>query len=150
MERLLVSQLQPLGSDENQFAYQKHKSTEDALILTIDTITEYLNDNSKNYVRGVFIDFTSAFITICPAILMEKLKNTSLHPNLINWVYSFLTNRQQKVISDQSISDTITSSTGSPQGCVLSPILFSIYVDDMHCITDNTTMIKYADDTLIL
>ena len=63
MERLLVSELQALVSDKHQFAYQKNKSTEYALILTLDTITEHLDAHTKNYVRGVFIDFTSAFNT---------------------------------------------------------------------------------------
>ena len=150
LERLLVKHFQPLVTDNYQFAYRKHKSTEDAVILALDTITCHLDKSAKNYIRGVFIDFTSAFNTICPAILTEKLKEKSLHPNLINWTYSFLTDRQQKVTSDINSSNVIITSTGSPQGCVLSPILFSIYVDDMTTNSENTIMVKYADDTLIM
>ena len=97
----------------------------------MDTISEHLDLNAQNYVHGVFIDFSSAFNTISPTILIEKLKQTDLHPNLINWIYSYLCNRTQRVISQINTSDWITSSTGSPQGCVLSPNLFSIYVVEM-------------------
>ena len=86
----------------------------------MDTISEHLDLNAQNYVRGVFIDFSSAFNTISPTILIEKLKQTDLHPNLINWIYSYLCNRTQRVISQINTSDWITSSTGSPQGCALS------------------------------
>ena len=65
-------------------------------------------------------------------------------------MYSFLTDRQQKVTSDINSSNVIITSTGSPQVCVLSPILFSIYVDDMTINSENTVMVKHAGDTLIL
>ena len=133
-------------------AYKQNNSTEDPFILLMDTISEHLDLNAQNYVRGVFIDFSSAFNTISPTILIEKLKQTDLHPNLINWIYSYLCNRTQRVISQINTSDWITSSTGSPQGCVLSPILFSIYVDEMGKseTTNSVSFIKYADDTLVL
>ena len=151
-ERLTVKYFQPLVTDTRQFAYKQNNSTEDAFILLMDTISEHLDLNAQNYVRGVFIDFSSAFNTISPTILIEKLKQTDLHPNLINWIYSYLCNRTQRVISQINTSDWITSSTGSPQGCVLSPILFSIYVDEMGKseTTNSVSFIKYADDTLVL
>ena len=60
------------------------------MILLLDTLTEYLDQSAQNYVRGGFIDFSSAFNTISSVILIETLKQTNLHPNLINWTNSYL------------------------------------------------------------
>jgi hypothetical protein len=85
-----------------------------------------------------------------PTILSEKLSNSTLHPNLINWVSSFLSNRKQVVKTCSGLSQPTYSSIGSPQGCVISPILFTIYTDDLRSSRDNITLIKYADDTIVL
>jgi hypothetical protein len=150
LERLLVSQFQPLVTDPHQFAYRPNRSTEDALLLTIDFITEHLDKHAKNRVQSLFIDFTSAFNTISPTTLVNKLVSLNLNPNIVNWTFSFLTKRQQRVITPNNSSKITHSSTGSPQGCVLSPILFSIYTDEMRSRADNIRIIKFADDTLVL
>lgn len=125
-------------SDKNQFGYRKRKSTDNAMILTLDTITEHLDA----CVCGVFIDFTSAFNTICPIKLINKLRDMSLHPKLINWTYSFLCGHSQKVTTQIIVSSTIKTSTGNPEGCVLSSILFSIYVDVICSTAETITLIK--------
>ena len=150
LERLLVKQFQPLVTDPHQFAYRPGRSTEDALLLTMDTVSDHLDQNSKNSVRSLFIVFTSAFNTISPTTLVNKLIPTNLNSNIINWTYSYLTNRQQKVITPNSASAITVTSTGSPQGCVLSPILFSIYTDQIRSQSENIKIIKFADDTLVL
>ena len=61
LERLIIIHLRPLVTDNNQFAYHQHRSTEYALIIALDTISEHLDANANDYVRGMFIDFTSAF-----------------------------------------------------------------------------------------
>ena len=86
----------------------------------------------------------------CPSLLITKLSEYEIHPNILNWLYSFLTNRTQRVITTSNPSASITTSTGSPQGCVLSPLLFSFYVASMPTLNPNIQILKYADDTVIL
>ena len=144
LERLIMRRVAPLLDDPTQ------RSTEDALISLIDTVTEHLDSNAKNTVRALFIDFSSAFNTINPKILVDKLVRYDLHPNILNWLYDFLTNRKQRVITSLSTSESLSTSTGSPQGCVISPLLFSMYVVDMPSVNSNIKLVKYADDTVIM
>ena len=73
-----------------------------------------------------------------------------MNPNIINWTFSYLTARTQVVVTERGISDKVISSIGSPQGCVISPILFSIYVDELQTNSPNILTLKYADDTILL
>lgn len=73
-----------LVTDARQSAYRQYRSTEDAMISLIDTLPEHLDQNAQSYVGGVFIAFTSAFNTISPTILIDKLKQIDLHAN---WIY---------------------------------------------------------------
>ena len=114
-------------------------------------MTYHLDDNSKNFARCLFIDFTSAFNTISPTILTHLLTDTELHGNIINLVYSFMTNRSQCVVTDVGMSSSRSTSVGSPQGCVLSPVLFSLYIQHMPTPNHGSYhLIKYADDTILL
>ena len=150
-ERVTKPLLTKCLTDDSQFACREHRSTEDALTVLLDTVTEHLDANSKNYARCLFVDFTSAFNTISPTLLVDKLKSASIHNNMLNLIYSFLVNRKQWVATKEAKSLVKTSSTGSPQGCVWSPILFSIYVQDMPILSmGNYHLIKYADDTILL
>ncbi|KAK3513993.1 hypothetical protein QTP70_001267 [Hemibagrus guttatus] len=83
-------------------------------------------DNKDTYVRMLFIDFSSAFTTIIPQHLIEKLNLLGLNTSLCNWILDFLTGRLQSVRIGNSFSSTNTLSTGAPQGCVLSPLLFTL------------------------
>ena len=150
LERLVMKRLAPKLNDPSQFAYQPNKSTEDALISVIDTVTDHLDRNAKNSIRALFIDFSSAFNTINPATMIRKLQEHDVHPNIINWIYDFLTNRKQRVQTTLNTSASINTSTGSPQGCVISPLLFSLYVADMPISNTNIRLVKYADDTVII
>ena len=97
----------------------------------------------------LFIDYSSAFNTIIPAKL-PKLTDLGLNSHLCNWILDFLTSRPQVVKVGNSFSSTLTLSTGAPQGCVLSPLLYSLYTHD--CVAKHTSNIifKFADDTTIL
>ena len=69
---------------------------------------------------------------------------------IINVVYQFMTYRKQQVITSTGTSKWLTSSTGTPQGSVLSPTLFSLYTDELRAQNNNCYTIKYADDTVLL
>ncbi len=73
-----------------------------------------------------------------------------MHQTLILWINSFLRDRPQHVLVNGKKSENVVLNTGLPQGCVLSPILFSIYINEMTCDNDNLTLIKYADDMALV
>ena len=135
--------------DNLQFAYRSGRSVEDAILLFLNNVYTHLNV-PRSYCRILFVDFSSAFNTIQPHILVNKLKN-DLHMNnyLISWILEFLTNRVQYVNYCKVKSNTIITNTGAPQGCVISPVLFTIYTNDCAINTNATKLIKFADDSTI-
>ena len=152
LERIIIDKLLPQinnSLDDNQFAYRKNKSTEDATLLLNHLITEHL-DNKNTYVRSLFIDYSSAFNTIKPDIIVQKLKALKVTPALIKFILDFLSDRKQYVTINDLISDLLTINTGGPQGCVLSALLFIIYTNDLRSHSANCRLIKYADDTVIV
>ena len=150
-ERLLLRFVKSGLCDKHQFAYQSQRSTEDAVAYLIDIVSAHLDADAKNYVRSLFIDFTSAFNTIDPRILIDGLVGAQLHSNIVNTIYSFLTDRTQRVVTNSGMSSLLPTSIGSPQGCVLSPVLFTMYVQHMPSPSaTNYHLLKYADDTVLI
>ncbi|KAI4874755.1 hypothetical protein NFI96_005252 [Prochilodus magdalenae] len=135
--------------DLHQFAYRANRSTDDAIALTVHSAFTHL-DRKKTDVRMLFIDYSSAFNTIIPAKLIPKLTDLGLNSHLCNWVLDFLTGRPQVVRVGHSFSSTLTLSTGAPQGCVLSPLLYSLFTHDCVARHTSNTIFKFADDTTIL
>ena len=134
--------------DPNQFAYKEGRNVEDACIIFVNNILKYLEER-KSYVRILFVDFSSAFNTIQPHIMATKLLNLGVNKNIISWILEFLTCRKQYVKLNDTFSDSVILNTGAPQGCVLSPTLYTIYTNEYRAHHDNTTIIKFADDSVI-
>ncbi len=97
----------------------------------------------------LFVDFSSAFNTIIPDTLQNKLTQLSVSTSICQWISSFLTDRQQLVRLGKFSSSTRTISTGAPQGCVLSPLLFSLYTNDCTYKDPSVKLLKFADDTTL-
>ncbi|KAK3572107.1 hypothetical protein QTP86_022186, partial [Hemibagrus guttatus] len=114
--RHIKTQLPP-SLDPLQFVYCPNRSTDDAITTALHLSLTHL-DNKDTYVRMLFIDFSSAFNTIIPQHLIEKLSLLGLNTSLCNWILDFLTGRPQSVRIGNSLSSTTTLSTGDPQGCV--------------------------------
>ncbi|KAL0195121.1 hypothetical protein M9458_008693, partial [Cirrhinus mrigala] len=93
---------------------------------------------------------SSAFNTIIPDILQIKLSQLSVPTSICQWITSFLTDRQQLVRLGKLTSSTRTISTGAPQGCVLSPLLFSLYTNDCTSKDPSVKLLKFADDTTVI
>ena len=106
-------------------------------------------EKPKTFVRILFIDFSSAFNTIQPHIMVEKLLSLSVNKNLIAWILDFLTNRTQYVKLNETISNLCKLNTGAPQGCVLSPTLYTLYTNDYRVKHSDTSLIKFADDSAL-
>ncbi|KAG5284759.1 hypothetical protein AALO_G00030160 [Alosa alosa] len=149
VKNIICSSL-PASFDPLQFAYRANRSTEDAISNLMHTTLTHLEEGNGNYVRMLFIDFSSAFNTIVPLTLVTKMKALGLNTTLCHWIFDFLTNRSQVVRVGGLTSDSLTISTGAPQGCVLSPLLYNIYTHDCKANSSHTSIIKFADDTVIL
>ena len=149
-ERLVLRTIQTQTKhalDPLQFAYKANRSTDDATLTLLHNAYTHL-DAPGSFVRILFIDFSSAFNTIQPHLMALKLLNLSVCPKLILWIISFLVNRSQSVSFHHAISDSRSTSTGSPQGTLLSPVLFTLYTNDISG-SVLTPIIKYSDDTAI-
>lgn len=104
------------------------RGVDDAKAFIIDTIQKHLEQPNTS-ARLLFADFSSAFNTLQSHILAKKL-TFNLENQFVLWLLDFLTNRSQKVGVNNILSDLRHTSTGSPQGCMLSPLLFILYIDD--------------------
>ncbi|KAK3532777.1 hypothetical protein QTP86_028146, partial [Hemibagrus guttatus] len=128
------------------FAYRPNRSTDDAITTTLHLALTHL-DSKDSYVQMLFIDFSSAFNTIIPQHLIEKLRKLGLNTSLCNWILDFLTGRPQSVWICNS---TTTLSTGAPQGCVLSPLLSTLLTHDCAVMHSSNHIIKFVDDTTVV
>ncbi|KAI4898380.1 hypothetical protein NFI96_010195 [Prochilodus magdalenae] len=95
----------------------------------------------------LFVDYSSAFNTIVPSRLHIRLRDLGLNSSLCSWILNFLTARRQVVKLAGITSSSLTLSTGAPQGCVLSPLLYSLYTHDCTARHSSNVIIKSADDT---
>ncbi|KAL0201618.1 hypothetical protein M9458_004805, partial [Cirrhinus mrigala] len=125
----LTTSLDPL-----QFAYRANRSVDDAVNMGLHFILQHL-DKTGNYVRILFVDFSSAFNTIIPTLLQSKLAQLYL---------------QQLVRMGKFTSHSRTTSTGAPQGCVRSPLLFSLYTNDCTSKDPSVKLLKFADDATLI
>jgi hypothetical protein len=135
--------------DPMQFAYVSGRSTDDAISTLLHQIFKHLDVRSSNTVRALFIDYSSAFNTIQPHLLISKLSTMQVPAYLQLWILDYLTRRPQYVRTKLELSDMLTLNTGAPQGCVMSPVLFVLYTNDLAWNTKNACVMKYADDTVI-
>ena len=87
-------------------------------------------DKRNIYVRMLFIDYSSAFNTIVPSKLINKLRTLGLNTSICNWILDFLTSHPQVVRVGNNTPATLILNTGAPQGCVLSPLLYSRFTHD--------------------
>ncbi len=142
MQKIKTSLLNTL--DPLQFAYRPNRSTDDAISTTLHLALTHL-ENKDSYVRMLFIDFSSAFNTIIPQQLINKLNLLGLNNSLCNWILDFLTGRPQSVRVGHNTSSTTTLNTGAPQGCVLSPLLFTLLTHDCTAKFSSNHIIKFAD-----
>ena len=130
---------------KNQYGFRKLHSTELASLEISDIICEGMDQGKIPL--SIFLDLSKAFDTLDHQILLSKLKYYGLDNTALNWFNSYLTDRTQFVDFDDVYSETRTIKTGVPQGSILGPLLFIIYMNDIHIASDKFHAILYADDT---
>ncbi|KAK3551090.1 hypothetical protein QTP70_012176 [Hemibagrus guttatus] len=151
-DRLVLAYLKNITGpllDLLQFAYRANRSMDDAVNMGLHFILQHL-DKSGTYVRLLFVDFSLAFNTIIPTLLQTKLTQLSVPSSICQWISSFLTDRHQLVKLGKFTSYSRTTSTGAPQGCVLSPLLFSLYTNDCTSTDPSVKLLKFADNTTVI
>ena len=106
-------------------------------------------DNSQSSI-AVFIDFKKAFDTVDHNILLTKLENYDIRGLVYSWIHSYLNNRRQYVSINGTNSTCLNIACGVPQGSILGPILFILYINDMGKVSPMMKCIIFADDTNFL
>jgi len=128
-----------------QFGFREKHGTNLALSILIDNI---INAHEKGQcVLGIFIDFSKAFDTINHQILYTKLENYGIRGNALKWIRSYLTGRTQFVQYNGISSDYDNITCGVPQGSILGPLFFILYINDIVNVCSKTLPILFADDT---
>lgn len=130
-----------------QFGFRQGRSTEHAITLLTKKIYEAL-DNSKPSLC-LFLDLAKAFDTISHSLLLENLNEIGIRGTALKLIRSYLTNRKQCVEIDDTRSNFQTVEYGVPQGTILGPILFVLYLNNLFQIDTKGTIISFADDTAI-
>ena len=130
---------------EKQFGFRKHHSTYMALMLLMDKITTSLQ--TGEFVVGVFLDFSKAFDTVNHEILLQKLNYYGIRGVSLKWFESYLSNRSQFVTYNGEKSSRKNIICGVPQGSILGPLLFLIYINDLSNVCESMMPLLFADDT---
>ena len=129
----------------NQFGSRRSHSSYMALMIMVNEITRSL-DNGEHVV-GIFLDFSKAFDTVNHTVLLKKLYHYGIRGNALEWFESYLSGRQQYVTYNGYTSSTKYITCGVPQGSILGPLLFLIYINDLQKVCNSSTPILFADDT---
>ena len=151
MEHVIVSQLMKhLESNcillNNQFGFRQHHSCESQLLVTIDDVTRAINN--KLQVDAAVLDFAKAFDKVAHQRLLHKLEYYGVRGKLLIWLEFFLNNRTQQVVVEGQHSTPCSVTSGVPQGSVLGPILFLVYINDVSS-NVHSELRLFTDDILI-
>ncbi|KAK2186914.1 hypothetical protein NP493_182g00022 [Ridgeia piscesae] len=152
LERLVLQFLKSVIDpflDQFQFAYCNNRSVDDAVALGLFYVLQHL-DSPNTYARILFVDFSSAFNTIIPSKHFDNIQVLGVPQSMCLWIFDFLLNRPQVVKIGDNVSSSVTLSIGTPQGCVLSPMLYSLFTYDYLFCHVRTQILTFADDTTVI
>ena len=149
-ERLLANQMLPIM---NKFlspkicGYRQGYNTQHALLKLVDTCKKTLDN--KGFVGAVLMDLSKALDCLNHELLLAKLEAYGFSTSSIRMMHSYLTGRRQRVKVNGSFSSWKEMKLGVPQGSVLGPLLFNIFINDIFLLLNETEICNYADDTTI-
>ena len=125
-----------------QFGFTENSSTLQQMLLFIDSIV-----NHPSQTDVIYLDISKAFDTVSNGILLSKLWHFGISFSLWAWFKNYLSNRYQRVSINNNLSHTLPVVSGVPQGSILGPVLFLIYMNDITSSTRHSQLLIYADDT---
>ena len=130
---------------ESQFGFRANHNTTQAILKCIDTLSCSIDQHLHTI--AIFLDFSKAFDTINHDILLVKLSHYGVRGKALEWFRNYLSNRKQFVQIDNHNSELRPISCGVPQGSILGPLLFIIYINDFYKSSDVLSFILFADDS---
>ena len=131
---------------DKQHGFRKGHSCETQLITTVNDLLASADVGNRADIA--ILDFFKAFDMVSHRRLMSKLDHYGIRGNIHKWISSFLNNRNQKIVIDGYSSDTISVDSGVPQGSVLGPILFLVFINDLPDLVKSQCHL-FADDCLL-
>ena len=153
LERVVYNQIYDFLTKHNiinssQYGFRKGHSTDLAILDLYDRITLALS--KKQYIVGVFLDLSKAFDTLNHPILLYKLAQYGIRGTPLAWFSDYLSNRKQYTEFDSHQSEVLNMQCGVPQGSILGPLLFLLYINDIVNASPILSYILFADDTTLL
>lgn len=133
---------------ENQYGFRQGRSCEHALLVAQNAILSSLNKKQVSLL--LLIDFSKAFDMVDHRILLDKLYHYGIRGIAHSWLSSYLSGRKQYVALNNKISATLDMQYGVPQGSILGPLLFIIYINDIPNVSKIAKFVMYADDANVL
>ena len=152
-ERVLFNQLYEYFDrndllTQHQYGFRKNHSTEFAAMELIDRVANLLELGKIPFI--LYIDLSKAFDVLNHDILLSKLEFYGLNELTIKLIKNYLSNRSQFFQYYDASSDIVRTNIGVPQGSILGPLLFSIYINDFVNTSDKFNFLMYADDTTLI